>query len=153
VTKGLAQWFRRLPVRRKLTATILSTSAATLITGCVVFAAYDYIDARSRLVRDVTLLADMLGTNSIAPLTFNDATAAAETLRATAVNEHIESARLYMPNGALLASYTRGAAGTARTGPRQRAGRAHGCGGLRRATSSTWSGRSCSTAASSARSR
>ena len=112
MTKGLARWFRRQPVRRKLTATILSTSAATLITGCVVFAAYDYLDARSRLVRDVTLLADMLGTNSIAPLTFNDATAAAETLRATAVNEHIESARLYMPNGALLASYTRGAGST-----------------------------------------
>jgi signal transduction histidine kinase/CheY-like chemotaxis protein len=103
----LATWFRRQPVRRKLTATALSTSAVTLITGCVVFAAYDYIDARSRLVRDVTLLADMLGTNSIAPLTFNDATAAAETLRATAVNEHIENARLYMPTGALLASYVR----------------------------------------------
>ena len=112
MTKRLARWFRRQPVRRKLTATILSTSAATLITGCVVFAAYDYIDARSRLVRDVTLLADMLGTNSIAPLTFNDATAAAETLRASAVNEHIESARLYMPNGALLASYTRGSGRT-----------------------------------------
>jgi signal transduction histidine kinase/ActR/RegA family two-component response regulator len=104
---NLVTWFRRQPVRRKLTATVLCTSAVTLITGCVVFATYDYIDARSRLVRDVTLLADMLGTNSIAPLTFNDATAAAETLRATAVNEHIESARLYMPNGALLASYDR----------------------------------------------
>jgi signal transduction histidine kinase/CheY-like chemotaxis protein len=94
-------------VRRKLTATVLSTSAVTLIAGCVVFATYDYIDARSRLVRDVTLLADMLGTNSIAPLTFNDATAAAETLRATAVNEHIDSARLYLPSGSLLASYVR----------------------------------------------
>src|SRR5262245_60030356 len=104
---SLGTWFRRQPVRRKLTATVLSTSAVTLIVGCVVFAAYDYIDARSRLVRDVTLLADMLGTNSIAPLTFNDATAAVETLRATAVNDHIESARLYMPNGALLASYVR----------------------------------------------
>jgi len=104
---SLATWFRRLPVRRKLTATVLSTSAVTLIAGCVVFATYDYIDARSRLVRDVTLLADMLGTNSIAPLTFNDATAAAETLRATAVNEHIDSARLYLPNGSLLASYVR----------------------------------------------
>jgi signal transduction histidine kinase/ActR/RegA family two-component response regulator len=104
---SLATWFRRQPLRRKLTATVLSTSAVTLITGCVVFATYDYIDARARLVRDVTLLADMLGTNSIAPLTFNDATAAAETLRATAVNEHIDSARLYMPNGALLASYVR----------------------------------------------
>ena len=104
---SLVTWFRRQPVRRKLTATVLSTSAATLIAGCVVFAAYDYIDARSRLVRDVTLLADMLGTNSIAPLTFNDQTVAAETLRATAVNEHIESARLYLPNGALLASYVR----------------------------------------------
>jgi signal transduction histidine kinase/CheY-like chemotaxis protein len=104
---SLATWFRRQPLRRKLTATVLSTSAVTLITGCVVFATYDYIDARARLVRDVTLLADMLGTNSIAPLTFSDATAAAETLRATAVNEHIDSARLYMPNGSLLASYVR----------------------------------------------
>ena len=104
---SLVAWFRRQPVRRKLTATVLCTSAVTLITGCVVFATYDYIDARARLVRDVTLLADMLGTNSIAPLTFADATAAAETLRATAVNEHIESARLYMPNGALLAGYVR----------------------------------------------
>jgi signal transduction histidine kinase/CheY-like chemotaxis protein len=104
---SLSTWFRRQPLRRKLTATVLSTSAVTLITGCVVFATYDYIDARARLVRDVTLLADMLGTNSIAPLTFNDATAAAETLRATAVNEHIDSARLYMPNGTLLASYVR----------------------------------------------
>jgi signal transduction histidine kinase/ActR/RegA family two-component response regulator len=109
--KSLALWFRRQPVRRKLTATVLCTSAVTLITGCVVFATYDYIDARSRLVRDVTLLADMLGTNSIAPLTFNDATAAVETLRATAVNEHIESARLYMPNGTLLASYVRPGSG------------------------------------------
>jgi signal transduction histidine kinase/CheY-like chemotaxis protein len=33
-------------------------------------------------------------------------------LRATAVNEHIDSARLYMPNGALLASYTRGGGST-----------------------------------------
>jgi two-component system, sensor histidine kinase len=107
----LARWFRRQPVRRKLTATVLATSGITLITGCVVFAIYDYIDARSRLIRDVTLLADMLGTNSIAPLTFNDATAAAETLRATAVNEHIESARLYMPNGTLLAGYVRSGSG------------------------------------------
>ena len=97
MNNSLGTWFRRQPVRRKLTATVLSTSAVTLIAACVVFATYDYIDARSRLVRDVTLLADMLGTNSIAPLTFNDATAAAETLRATAVNEHIDSARLFMP--------------------------------------------------------
>jgi signal transduction histidine kinase/CheY-like chemotaxis protein len=116
----LASWFRRQPLRRKLTATVLCTSAVTLITGCVVFATYDYIDARSRLVRDVTLLADMLGNNSIAPLTFADATAAAETLRATAVNEHIESARLYMPNGALLASYVRDGSHPARDPDRDR---------------------------------
>jgi signal transduction histidine kinase/DNA-binding response OmpR family regulator len=104
---SLASWFRRQPVTRKLTTTVLSTSGVTMIAACVVFATYDYLDARSRLVRDVTLLADLLGTNSIAPLTFKDATAAGETLRSTAVNAHILDAQLFLPDGTLLASYFR----------------------------------------------
>jgi len=104
---SLATWFRRQPVTRKLTTTVLSTSGVTMMAACVVFATYDYLDARSRLVRDVILLADVLGTNSIAPLTFKDATAAAETLRSTAVNVHILDAQLFLKDGTQLASYFR----------------------------------------------
>jgi len=104
---SLGTWFRRQSVGRKLTTTALITSGVTLIAACTVFAAYDYINLRSRQVRDVTILADIVGTNSTAALTFKDAGAATETLRATSVNEHIIAARLFTRDGALLATYVR----------------------------------------------
>ncbi len=104
---SLGTWFRRQSVGRKLTTTALTTSGVTLMAACTVFATYDYINLRSRLVRDVTMLADIVGTNSTAALTFKDAAAAAETLRATAVNEHILDARLFTRDGTLLATYMR----------------------------------------------
>jgi signal transduction histidine kinase/CheY-like chemotaxis protein len=103
----LAVWFRRQSVGRKLTTTALTTTGVTLLAACAVFATYDYITMRSQLVRDVTMLADIVGANSTAALTFNDATAAADTLRATAMNEHILDARVFTRTGTLLATYTR----------------------------------------------
>ena len=100
-------WFRRQSVARKLTTTALITTFVTLIAACTVFAATFYVTLRSRLIVDVTMLADIVGTNSSAALTFKDAGAASETLRATAVNEHILDARLYTRDGALLATYLR----------------------------------------------
>ncbi len=94
-------------MRRKLTTTVLSISGVTMVAVCVVFAAYDYLDARARLVRDVTLLADVIGTTSIAPVAFTDGAAATETLRAAAVNEHIVGVQLFLPDGRQLASYAR----------------------------------------------
>jgi signal transduction histidine kinase/DNA-binding response OmpR family regulator len=105
--KRLKAWFHRQTVARKLTTTALITSGVTLVAACTVFAAYDYINLRSRLVRDVTMLADILGANSIGALTFKDAAAATDTLRANAINEHITRARLFTADGALLATYMR----------------------------------------------
>src|ERR1700682_1338163 len=104
---SLGTWFRCQSVARKLTTTALITSGVTLVAACTVFATYDYLNSRSRLVRDVAMLADIVGTNSTAALTFKDATGAADTLRATAVNEHILNARLFTRDGALLATYQR----------------------------------------------
>jgi two-component system sensor histidine kinase/response regulator len=104
---SLGTWFRRQSVGQKLTTTALTTSGVTLIAACTVFVTSDYINLRSSLVRDVTTLADVVGTNSTAALTFKDATAAAETLRATEANEHILNVRLFTRDGALLATYMR----------------------------------------------
>ena len=104
---SLGSWFRGQSVARKLTTTALTTSGVTLVAACAVFAASEYISLRAGLVRDVTMLADVVGTTSTAALAFNDATAAAETLRAAAVNEHILDARLFTRGGALLAIYAR----------------------------------------------
>jgi signal transduction histidine kinase/CheY-like chemotaxis protein len=100
-------WFRRQTVARKLTTTALITSGVTLLAACTVFATYDYLNLRSRLVRDVTMLADILGSNSTGALTFKDAAAATDTLRANVINEHITEARLFTADGALLGTYVR----------------------------------------------
>jgi signal transduction histidine kinase/HPt (histidine-containing phosphotransfer) domain-containing protein/ActR/RegA family two-component response regulator len=105
VTNSIGTWFRRQSVSRKLTTSALIATGAALIVACSVFATYDYATSRSRLVRDVTMLADIVGTNSIAALIFKDESAATEVLRVTAVNEHILDARLYTLDGTLLATY------------------------------------------------
>src|ERR1700681_2519786 len=88
-------WFRRQSVARKLTTNVLITSTATLLVACAAFAIYDYSSARARLVNDVTTIADVVGVNSTAALTFNDADGAGDTLQALAVTDHILGARLF----------------------------------------------------------
>ena len=104
---SLFTWFRRQSVGRKLTTAALITSGVSLTAAVAVFVTYDYLAQRQRLVRDVTMTADIVGANSVAALTFDDAGAAAETLRATSVNANITSARLFARDGRLLATYSR----------------------------------------------
>jgi two-component system, sensor histidine kinase len=104
---SLGTWFRHQSVGRKLTTTVLATSGVTAIAACAVFATSDYIALRARVVVEVTMLADIVGTNSTAALTAKDATAAAQTLRATSLDDHILDARLFTRDGTLLATYMR----------------------------------------------
>ena len=104
---SLEAWFRRQSVARKLTTTVIAIAGIAVMAACIVFAVYDYATSRSRLVRDVTMLADIVGSNSMAALTFKDAAAAEETLHALALNEHILDARLFTADGKRLAIYGR----------------------------------------------
>src|ERR1700730_12116472 len=120
---SLNAWFRRQSVARKLPTNVLLTSTATLVAACAAFTIYDYFSARARLVNDVTTMADVVGVNSTAALTFSDANGAGETLQALALNEHILGARLFGLDGTPLAVYARRGAAAA---PQPRPGaRAH----------------------------
>jgi two-component system, sensor histidine kinase and response regulator len=101
------RWLLGQPLSRKLTASVLLTSSVTLAIACAVFAVYDFSSSRVRLVRDVTTLADVVGSNSTAALMFNDAQAAMDTLRAVSVGGHINGAQLFARDGAMVASYSR----------------------------------------------
>ncbi|MDP2321710.1 MAG: response regulator [Acidobacteriota bacterium] len=109
---SIGTWFRRQSVGRKLTVAALITSVVSLTAAGAALVTYDYLAMRQRLVRDVTMTADIVGANSTAALTFNDAAAAADTLRATTVNAHITGARLFSRDGSLLATYSRPGAAT-----------------------------------------
>ena len=82
-------WFAHLSLARKLTAISVVATVASLILACAVFFAYDFSSSRERLVRDMGMLADVIGRNSTAALAFGDAKAAEEILRGIAQNKHI----------------------------------------------------------------
>jgi signal transduction histidine kinase/CheY-like chemotaxis protein/HPt (histidine-containing phosphotransfer) domain-containing protein len=99
--------FERQPLARKLTVSVMVTAWVILALACSVFAVYDYATSRSRLVRDVTSLADVVGANSTAALVFGDQKAAAETLHAFSARRHIVAARLFDRSGDTVAVYMR----------------------------------------------
>src|SRR6185503_1935829 len=98
---------RRLSLARKLTAMGIVTSAASLVVAAMVLVAYDRASSRERLLGDTVSLADVIGNNSTAALSFGDAKAANETLRAVAINGHIISAAILSADGAVFAHYER----------------------------------------------
>jgi signal transduction histidine kinase/DNA-binding NarL/FixJ family response regulator len=111
-------WFRRQSVARKLTATVVSITGVTIIASCTVLAIVFYVNSRSRMALNLAMLADVVGANSTAALTFRDATAAADTLRSTAIDEHILNAQLFTRDGTRLATYARPGAPSMSTQPK-----------------------------------
>ena len=100
-------WFRRQPLARKVTVSVVATSVITLMTASAVFAVSDYRTAKARLAADITTLADVVGSNSTAALIFADAGAATDTLHALSIDRRIRSARLTTLDGRVLATYSR----------------------------------------------
>src|SRR5436190_280338 len=94
-------------IRRKLTFTIAITSGLALALSAAALVVYDIATYRQAVTRDVEALADLVGGNSTASLSFGDAAAAGETLRSLAVRPDVEAAALYTASGQRLAAYTR----------------------------------------------
>src|SRR5687768_8741419 len=92
-------WFAPLSLARKLTAISVITAGASLILACAVFFAYDFSTSRDRLVRDMAMLADVIGRNSTAAIAFGDEKGAGETLKGLAPNRHIVSAVILARDG------------------------------------------------------
>src|SRR5712691_8641718 len=100
--------FRNLSIRRKLTLIIMLTSSVALLLACAAFVSYDLYAFRQAKVHDLTTLADIIGSNSTAALSFNDASSAREILGALSAKKHIVAACIYTRNGQVFAKYLRG---------------------------------------------
>jgi signal transduction histidine kinase/ActR/RegA family two-component response regulator/HAMP domain-containing protein len=101
---------RDQPIKRQVTLVILLTCSATLLLACGALAAYEVIDFRRALIRDMTVLADVLAKNTRAALAFKDDNAAQETLQALQAEPYVSAACLYTQDGTQFASYRRGEA-------------------------------------------
>ncbi len=100
-------WLQDLPIRRKLTVAILLTCFVVLLLACGVLAVYQMFDFRQTMVRNTTVLVDVLAKNTQAALTFQDEGAATETLLALQAEPAVAAACLYDEKGAPFANYIR----------------------------------------------
>jgi signal transduction histidine kinase len=102
------RFFHHLPIRKKIvTVTMLAAVAALLLTGGALFT-YELRGYRTNLERDLQTLAQIIGSNCVAALSFGDKAAAIETLSALRAEPQILAACIYDPDGAPLATFTGG---------------------------------------------
>jgi len=82
-------------------------SGAALVLACAAFIAYDVVSFRQAMERNLSIQAQMVGSNSAAALLFDDPQAAEKTLSALQAAPNIVSAGIYTPDGQPFAGYWR----------------------------------------------
>lgn len=94
-------------ISTKLTWMNIVVTASALVVASLAFLAYDQANARGALVSSLSTEAQIIASNSISAIEFNDPQSARTTLAALSASENIEGAGLLMPDGHLFAEYWR----------------------------------------------
>lgn len=102
--------YRDLSIKWKLQIIIMLTVGAALVLACAALFTYDYATLRNDTKNDLVVLADILGENSTAALSFDDSRSGQEILQGLRVKTHIVAAAIYKTNGEVFAAYTRAVA-------------------------------------------
>lgn len=92
-------------IQQKLTRFVMLTSSAALLFACVAFSAHELLYFRRSMERELTSMADIIGSNSTAALEFNDPDAGEETLSGLRADKRVVSARIYSQEGNIFATY------------------------------------------------
>jgi signal transduction histidine kinase len=96
-----------LPIRQKLMVVIVATCTVAMSVAAIVLAALDIVDVRASMVRDTTVMADVIARNTEAALAFADPEAAMKTLRSLDSEPQVSAACLYDAHGVRFAEYVR----------------------------------------------
>src|SRR5579862_2119076 len=94
-------------IAKKLTWMNMLVSAAALLLACAAFIGYDMVTFRATVVNNLSTQAQIIGSNSVSALLFDDPQAAETTLSALSAAPNVLSAVIYTPNGQPLATYSR----------------------------------------------
>ena len=100
-------WLHRAPIRQKLMLIALVTTGGALLLAGAGLIVFDNSRFREEMKRDLETLADIVGQNCNAAMTFQDVNAAKETLSGLHLRASIAAAALYDSKGATFASWTR----------------------------------------------
>ena len=99
--------FKNQSVSQKLTWMNMLVSGAALLLACTAFISYDMVTFRETMVRNLSTQAQIIGSNTVSALVFNDPQSAENTLSAFKADHNVLSAEIYTPDGRLFASYSR----------------------------------------------
>lgn len=100
------RWFADASIRRKLTALMAGTTTLALLLAAVAFGTYEATTFRRTLEQKLTTVADIVGRNTTAALTFGDKAVASDVLVALSAEPSIEAGAVFDRDGVLFASYT-----------------------------------------------
>jgi methyl-accepting chemotaxis protein len=98
---------RDYSITKKLTRMNMLVSGAALLMACAAFVAYDLVTARETLAHNLSVQAQIAGSNSVSALLFNDPHEAEKTLSALKAAPNIVSAGIYTLDGRPFAAYWR----------------------------------------------
>jgi signal transduction histidine kinase len=82
-------------------------SAVALLLACIAFFTYDQITFREGLVRTLSAQAEIIASNSVSAILFNDPQAASNTLAALNGSQNISSAGIFRTDGRSFAQYSK----------------------------------------------
>jgi signal transduction histidine kinase/DNA-binding response OmpR family regulator len=107
------------PISKKLNRIIMVTTAAALALACGAFSAYEVFSLRQTILKQTSLIASIIESNSTAALTFNDHAGAFEMLNTLRSQPDVIAARIYSKDDVPFATYVRnnGAADTVPQSP------------------------------------
>jgi len=98
---------RNMTIKRKLISIIMLTCIAALLLAGAVLIVWDWTTLRQRMVRDLSIHAEMIADNCKAALAFDDSEDAEETLKVLHVQSSIVFGGVYTTGGEVFASYYR----------------------------------------------
>lgn len=101
-------------------------SGAALLLACAAFITYDLVSFRDSIVHNLSIQAQVAGSNSVSALLFNDPQSAENTLSALKAAPNVVSAGIYTLDGRAFATYRRDGGGQDLTPPPLPAGQAEG---------------------------
>lgn len=96
-----------LSIKRKLTLIATLTSSIALLMACLAFITYELVQYRQSIIREMSVLAEVIGNNSTAALIFEDHLVAEEILSALKTEEDIEAGCIYDERNDVFATFTR----------------------------------------------
>ncbi len=99
------RWLANTPIRRKITVLMVLTAALALVGAGAALGGYEIITFRRTLAQKLTTVADIVGRNSTASLSFGDQNMARDVLGVLEAEPSIEAGSVYDRSGVVFASY------------------------------------------------